>query len=105
VILPPKKNYIPQFLKQRDINSYYIATIDLPNLLQENMWTDPGNMQIAHRNMNAEIGTQAVAIPRKGIHKWDFRYSVAHCLTHLYPPSELEREYLFSADSPCLVSE
>jgi hypothetical protein len=24
VILPPKKNYIPQFLKQRDINSYYI---------------------------------------------------------------------------------
>ncbi len=24
VILPPKKNYIPQFLKQRDINSYNI---------------------------------------------------------------------------------
>jgi hypothetical protein len=24
VILPPKKNYIPQFLKQRDINSYSI---------------------------------------------------------------------------------
>jgi hypothetical protein len=24
VILPPKKNYIPQFLKQRDINSYCI---------------------------------------------------------------------------------
>jgi hypothetical protein len=23
VILPPKKNYILQFLKQRDINSYY----------------------------------------------------------------------------------
>jgi hypothetical protein len=23
VILPPKKNYIPQFLKQRDINSYW----------------------------------------------------------------------------------
>jgi hypothetical protein len=28
VIVPPKKNYIPQFLKQRDINSYY----HLPNL-------------------------------------------------------------------------
>jgi hypothetical protein len=27
VILPPKKNYIPQFLKQRDINSYYILVI------------------------------------------------------------------------------
>jgi hypothetical protein len=25
VILPPKKNYIPQFLKQRDINSYYFS--------------------------------------------------------------------------------
>ncbi len=24
VILPPKKNYIPQFLKQRDINSYIL---------------------------------------------------------------------------------
>jgi hypothetical protein len=24
VILPPKKNNIPQFLKQRDINSYYL---------------------------------------------------------------------------------
>jgi hypothetical protein len=24
VILPPKKNYIPQFLKQRDINSFII---------------------------------------------------------------------------------
>jgi hypothetical protein len=23
VILPPQKNYIPQFLKQRDINSYF----------------------------------------------------------------------------------
>jgi hypothetical protein len=29
VILPPKKNYIPQFLKQRDINSY------CPNYVQE----------------------------------------------------------------------
>jgi hypothetical protein len=27
VILPPKKNYIPQFLKQRDINSYYFQQL------------------------------------------------------------------------------
>jgi hypothetical protein len=27
VILPPKKNYIPQFLKQRDINSYYATLL------------------------------------------------------------------------------
>jgi hypothetical protein len=26
VIVPQKKNYVPQFLKQRDINSYYIIT-------------------------------------------------------------------------------
>jgi hypothetical protein len=26
VIVPPKKNYIPQFLKQRDINSYFRFT-------------------------------------------------------------------------------
>ncbi len=26
VIVPPKKNYIPQFLKQRDINSYYTSS-------------------------------------------------------------------------------
>jgi hypothetical protein len=24
-----------------------------------NMWTDPGNIQIAHRHMNVEIGTKA----------------------------------------------
>jgi hypothetical protein len=27
VIVPPKKNYIPQFLKQRDINSYYFRQV------------------------------------------------------------------------------
>jgi hypothetical protein len=26
VIVPQKKNYVPQFLKQRDINSYCIPT-------------------------------------------------------------------------------
>jgi hypothetical protein len=28
-------------------------------LLQENMWTDPGNISIAHKHMNVEIGTEA----------------------------------------------
>ncbi len=28
-------------------------------LLQENMWTDPGNIKIAHRHMSVEIGTEA----------------------------------------------
>ena len=26
VIVPQKKNYVPQFLKQRDINSYFVPT-------------------------------------------------------------------------------
>jgi hypothetical protein len=29
VIVPPKKNYIPQFLKQRGINSYYACRIGM----------------------------------------------------------------------------
>jgi hypothetical protein len=32
VILPPKKNYIPQFLKQRDINSYYQPVYSYPSM-------------------------------------------------------------------------
>ncbi len=29
VIVPPKKNYVPQFLKQRDINSYNWADLKI----------------------------------------------------------------------------
>jgi hypothetical protein len=38
VILPPKKNYIPQFLKQRDINSYFPPSLPsrLASLLVKN---------------------------------------------------------------------
>jgi hypothetical protein len=41
------------------VSDLYIPTIGLPILLQENRWIDHGNMQIAHRYMNVEIGTEA----------------------------------------------
>jgi hypothetical protein len=41
------------------VSNLYIPTIGLPILLQENMLTNTGNIQIAHRHMNVEIGSEA----------------------------------------------
>jgi hypothetical protein len=41
------------------VSDLNIPTIGLPILLQENSWIDRGNIQIAHRFMNVEIGTVA----------------------------------------------
>jgi hypothetical protein len=60
------------------VSDLYIPTIGRPILLQENIWTDPGNIQISHRHTNVEIGTEAAAIPSLGIHTWDFRCSARH---------------------------
>jgi hypothetical protein len=41
VILPPKKNYIPQFLKQRDINSYNAPVIKIAGRIFVNPHVNP----------------------------------------------------------------
>ncbi len=41
------------------VSHLYIPTIGLTILLQENMWTNSGKIQIAHKHMNVEIGTEA----------------------------------------------
>ncbi len=49
----------PNFFIHVSVRDLYIPRIGLPILLQENMLTDPGNIWIAHRHMNEEIGTEA----------------------------------------------
>jgi hypothetical protein len=50
----------PQFPQHVSVSDLYIPTICLTILLQENMWTNPGNIQVTHRHMNVEIGTEAL---------------------------------------------
>ncbi len=59
-----KKNYVASvlistFMCDVSVSDLYIPTISLPNLMQKNMWTDPGNIKIAHRHKTVEIGTEA----------------------------------------------
>ncbi len=52
----------PNFYIHVSVSDVYITTIGLPILLQENMWTDPGKIQIAHIHMNVEIGTEVAQL-------------------------------------------
>ncbi len=77
-LLFPKQNYNVLSLSSfTHISVRYlcISLTGLPILLQGKMWTDPGNI---NRSQTYECGNwdPGRAIPRKGIHKWDFPCSV-----------------------------
>jgi hypothetical protein len=58
--IPIKGNERPQCqFPHSCVCDRYIPTIGLFIVIQENMWTDHGNIKIAHRYMNVEIGTEA----------------------------------------------
>ncbi len=70
----------PNFHIHVSVMDLYIPTIDLPILLQEKKLTDPGNIYIAH--MNVEIGTEAAQFPEKeciyGINLAVYRHYSVH---------------------------
>ncbi len=67
-LLFPKQNYnalSPSSYTHISVGDIYISRIRLNILLQENMWTNPGNIYIAHRHMNVETGIDAAQFPKK----------------------------------------
>ncbi len=75
-LLFPQQKYnvlSPSSFTHISVRDIYISRICLPILLQGNMWTNPWNIYVnrwqTHVCGNWDWGR---AIPRKGIHKWDF---------------------------------
>jgi hypothetical protein len=54
--IPRKECFYERFIYSHDRSAYSAAG---------NMWTDPGNILIAHRHMNGEIWTEAAQFPEK----------------------------------------
>ncbi len=49
------RGHSPNFHIHMSVSDLYIPTIDLPILLHKNMWTDPGNIKIAHRHRHMVV--------------------------------------------------
>ncbi len=81
------RSHSPYFHIHESVPDLYISTIDLPILLQKNMRTDPGIYKLLIDTWVWKLELRGHAIPRKGIHKWDF-VAVHVVFKHYYASSK-----------------